>query len=115
MTFLSHRITAIRNGQKASLTQVSCRLSKRPVNSVSQDTGFKVLISALKLLRREGFIRGFSFISRDKKKKHGADSKGEGLYLIIYLKYDFNRNPVIRSIFRTSKPGRRIYIASRSL
>ena len=111
MDLLSHRITSIRNGQKTSRRHVVCRIANRV--GISREVGFNVLVSSLKLLRREGFIRGFSF--SDINGKQGALSKDSGLYIVVYLKYDAHGNSAIRSIFRTSKPGRRVYISARSL
>jgi len=57
----------------------------------------------LEVLQREGYIRGYS---EDESGKHKA--------LRIELKY-FEGEPAIKHVARVSKPGRRIYSASREL
>jgi len=54
-----------------------------------------------KLLKAEGFIRGYETVVKDKQK-----------YIFVYLKY-YSTNPtrpVIRGLQRVSKPGLRIYV-----
>lgn len=138
MDLLSKRITSIRNGQKASRRQVVCRLSDSVDTTGARLEGFNRLRSSLELLRREGFIRAFSFflVKQTKESKiktrstrkvvsKGINSGNEAiqkeadeityaLYLTIHLKYDTVGNSAIRSIFRTSIPARRAYISSRS-
>jgi small subunit ribosomal protein S8 len=81
---ISDAITAIRNGQRASLTKVTCRYS----NAVS---------NVLKVMKEEGYIQDYSVLSNENKKD-----------LEVQLKY-FDGQPVIKEIKRVSKPGRRIY------
>ena len=78
-------LTRIRNGQSAGLHSVLC-----PASS------FRVRV--LEVLQREGYIRGFEQIV-------GDDGKPQ---LRIELKYH-DGEPVIRTIQRVSKPGRRVY------
>lgn len=54
-----------------------------------------------RLLRNEGFIRGYETVLKDNQK-----------YLFLYLKYYSTnpRRPVIRGIKRVSRPGLRIYV-----
>lgn len=80
---LGDMLTRIRNGQAASKSAVQSPASRLRVN-------------VLEVLRREGYIRGYS---RD------DGPKGE---ISIELKYH-NGEPVIRQIKRISKPGRRVY------
>ena len=79
-------LTRIRNGQKARLDSVRSPASK-------------LRSSVLDVLKREGYIRGFS---------REAASDGPGDELTIELKYH-EGEPVIREISRVSKPGRRVY------
>ena len=82
---LGDMLTRIRNGQSARLSAVSSPASKHR-------------ISVLEVLKREGYIRGFS-----------QDLVRPGISeLKIELKY-VDGEPVIREIARVSKPGRRIY------
>ena len=62
---------------------------------------FKIKIA--EVLKSEGFIINYKLISDDKKPK-----------LEIDLKYNLG-NPVINSIERISKPGRRIFSSAESL
>jgi small subunit ribosomal protein S8 len=78
-------LTRIRNGQMARMT-------------VIQSPASKVRANVLEVLRREGYIRGFS---RQEVRLGVAELK-------IELKY-VDGEPVIREITRVSKPGRRIY------
>ena len=61
----------------------------------------KLRESILKVLKKEGYIRGFA------KTKHTSGREE----LDIELKYD-ERGPVISNITRISKPGRRVYSGS---
>ena len=62
---------------------------------------FKVKIA--EVLKNEGFIVDFKTEEKEKK-----------MNLVISLKYNFG-NPVINSIVRVSKPGRRIFSSAASL
>ena len=62
---------------------------------------FKIKIA--EVLKDEGFIKDFK-----------TDSEGSKTYLDIILKYSYG-NPVINSIERVSKPGRRIFSSAESL
>ena len=86
---LGDMLTRIRNGQAANKPAVQSPASKLRVN-------------VLEVLRREGYIRGYT---RD------DSPMGE---LSIELKYH-NGEPVIREIKRISKPGRRVYSAVKDL
>ena len=82
---LSDMLTRIRNGQRSNKSHVLCPASKLRVH-------------VLDVLKREGFIRGYS-----------ADTGDGGLPQIrIELKYH-DGSPVIRELRRVSKPGRRVY------
>ena len=78
-------LTRIRNGQRIHAAAVVSPASKFRAN-------------VLEVLRREGFISGFA-------KEDDSDGKPQ---LRIELKYH-DGEPVIRTIARVSKPGRRVY------
>jgi len=82
---LGDMLTRIRNGQRARQAVVAAPASKFRAN-------------VLDVLKREGYIRGFS---------HEQIRPGVA-ELRIELKY-VDGEPVIREISRVSKPGRRIY------
>ena len=82
---LGDMLTRIRNGQRARQAVVAAPASKMRAN-------------VLDVLRREGYIRGFT---REDVRPGVAEFK-------IELKY-VDGEPVIREISRISKPGRRIY------
>jgi small subunit ribosomal protein S8 len=82
---LGDMLTRIRNGQRARQAVVASPASKFRAN-------------VLEVLKREGYIRGFT-----------RESVRPGVSeLHIELKY-VDGEPVIREISRVSKPGRRIY------
>ena len=78
-------LTRIRNGQRARQAVVASPASNLRAN-------------VLEVLKREGYIRGFS---REQVRTGVSE-------LRIELKY-VDGEPVIREIARVSKPGRRIY------
>lgn len=82
---LGDMLTRIRNGQRARQAIVASPASKIRAN-------------VLEVLKREGYIRGFS----------REDVRPGVRELRIELKY-VDGEPVIREIARVSKPGRRIY------
>ena len=84
---LGDMLTRIRNGQMARKSVISSPSSRMRSN-------------VLEVLKREGYIRGFS----------NSDSleKVKTTELSIELKY-YEGEPVIREIKRVSKPGRRVY------
>jgi small subunit ribosomal protein S8 len=82
---LGDMLTRIRNGQRARQAVVASPASKIRAN-------------VLEVLKREGYIRGYS---REDLRPGVAELK-------IELKY-VDGEPVIREIARVSKPGRRIY------
>ena len=84
-------ITRIRNAQMRSLSSV-----KIP--------GSKFRASILDVLKKEGYISDYKFLT-DVKDKNS---------LTVSLKYH-NGNPVIKEIKRVSKPGRRIYAKADSI
>jgi len=82
---LGDMLTRIRNGQHAHKTNVTAPASKLRAN-------------VLEVLKREGFIRGFT----QYEVRPGIQE------LRIELKYH-DGDPVIREIDRVSTPGRRVY------
>jgi len=88
---IADMITRIRNAQLRTLETVSIPNSK-----------FRAKI--LDVLKDEGFISDYKFLSNTK-------NKGS---LIVNLKYS-NGSPVIKEIRRVSKPGRRIYTRADSI
>ncbi|WP_339852246.1 30S ribosomal protein S8 [uncultured Nisaea sp.] len=82
---LGDMLTRIRNGQTAGKSVVVSPASQMRSN-------------VLEVLKREGFIRGYS--SAEVRKGIGE--------LKIELKYH-DGEPVIREIHRVSRPGRRVY------
>jgi len=84
-------LTRIRNGLQARKTVVSTPASK---------TRQRIL----DVLQREGYIRGYS-------REEGEGNKAN---ISIELKYH-EGEPVIRTINRVSKPGRRVYSSVRDL
>lgn len=63
----------------------------------------KFCIAVLSVLRKEGYILSFDIV------KFNFSS-----FINVYLKYVDN-NPVIRSVWRVSKPGCRVYSSIRKL
>jgi small subunit ribosomal protein S8 len=84
-------LTRIRNGQMAQKGSVLSPASKLRKN-------------VLEVLRREGYIRGYTASEPVKGKAE----------LSIELKYH-NGEPVIRELRRVSRPGRRIYAGVKEL
>ncbi|MDA5193069.1 30S ribosomal protein S8 [Govanella unica] len=87
---LGDMLTRIRNGQRANKSTVDA-----PVSNLRQ--------RVLEVLKREGYIRGFE---RAETENHPV--------LRIELKY-YEGQPVIRTITRISKPGRRVYSSVKDL
>ena len=87
---LGDMLTRIRNGQQARKDSILTPASK-------------LRSHVLDVLQREGYIRGYT-------EEELAGQKG----LRIELKY-FEGQPAIQHLARVSKPGRRVYSASREL
>ena len=100
MNFLSNRLTAIRNGKAAQLEQI---IFTRP-----QGSRPKNIFAILTILRKRGRIRAFTF------KERLVSGKLKTQY-VIHLKYDSVGKSVIDSLFRVSKPSRRVYLSSSAL
>lgn len=82
---LGDMLARIRNGQRANKASIVSPASNLRMN-------------VLEVLKREGYIRGFA----------KADTRPGVSELTIELKY-FEGKPVISTIARVSKPGRRVY------
>jgi small subunit ribosomal protein S8 len=87
---LGDLLTRIRNGQKAGMQKIATPASKLRAN-------------VLEVLKREGYIRGYS-----------EEALGAHPGLRIELKY-FEGQPAIQHLSRISKPGRRVYSGSQEL
>ena len=88
---LGDMLTRIRNGQRAQKETILSPASKLRAN-------------VLDVLKREGFIRGFS----EREVRPGISE------IEIELKYH-EGDPVIREISRVSTPGRRVYSGVKDL
>lgn len=88
---LGDMLTRIRNGQKARKSSIVSPASRLRAN-------------VLEVLKQEGYIRGYS--------KETVSSGIE--QLTIELKY-YENQPVIRTLDRVSKPGRRVYAKIKDL
>ncbi len=88
---LGDMLTRIRNGQRAKKTKITSPASRLRTN-------------VLEVLKREGFIRGFS----EQEVRTGISE------IEIELKYH-DGDPVIREINRVSTPGRRVYSGVKDL
>ena len=88
---LGDMLTRIRNGQRVGKPQINCPASKFRAN-------------VLEVLEREGYIRGYREVEEIKAQPR----------LEIELKYH-EGSPVIRTIKRVSRPGRRIYASIKDL
>ena len=86
---ISDFLTRIRNGLSAR---------KRWVDIPSSNLKKRIAL----ILKEENFINDFFFISKDNNKES----------IRIFLKYDYNNNPVIEEIKRISKPGLRVYVGA---
>ena len=87
---LGDLLTRIRNGQRAKMDSVTSPASK-------------LRTRVLDVLKREGYIRGYS----------DEDVAGHA-GIRIELKY-FEGQPAIKHVARVSRPGRRVYSASKEL
>ena len=88
---LGDMLTRIRNGLTAKKSLVEC-----PMSSLKE--------SVLIVLKKEGFIRGYT-VKKDNDKKP---------VLCIELKY-FEGKPAIKEIKRASRPGLRLYSSKKDI
>ena len=82
-------LTRIRNGLSANKTWVDI-----PCSNLKRRVAF--------VLKEEKYIEDFVFITEDESTET----------IRIFLKYDYNGNPVIEKIKRISRPGLRVYIGA---
>ena len=82
-------LTRIRNGLSANKTWVDI-----PCSNLKKRVAF--------VLKEEKYIEDFVFITEDEYTET----------IRIFLKYDYNGNPVIEKIKRISRPGLRVYIGA---
>ncbi|GAB4304519.1 MAG: 30S ribosomal protein S8 [Myxococcota bacterium] len=85
---ISDFLTRIRNGISAGFTQVRIPMSKQK-------------LAIAELLRKEGYLADV-----------GVDDAGNHKEIVVRLKYDENRECVIKGLKRLSKPGRRLYVSA---
>ncbi len=88
MDTISQFLTKIRNASIAKHTKVDI-----PSSNIRKGIA--------ELLKQEGFIKDFKVVTDGK----------QGV-MRVYLKYDSKGNPVIKTLRRVSRPGRRYYIPS---
>ena len=81
-------LTSLRNGLRARHKSVEVPASKLKVQMAT-------------ILRDEGYIAGFRMIEEGARKR-----------MELRLKYGANNEPIISSIQRVSRPGRRVYVGS---
>jgi small subunit ribosomal protein S8 len=81
----------------------------RNANSANHDTlempHSKLKMEILKVLQAEGYIKQFEAVNEGTAKAQ----------IKVYLKYGPRREKVLTDLKRISKPGRRVYTASRGL
>ena len=87
---ISDLLTRIRNGQMVKKSKILCPASK-------------LKLAILRVLKEEGYIRGFEVSENE-----------TGMQLEISLKY-FDGKPVIKEISRVSKPGMRVYSSMKDM
>jgi small subunit ribosomal protein S8 len=81
-------LTSLRNGLRARHKSVEVPASKLKLQMAT-------------ILRDEGYIAGFRMVEEGARKR-----------IEVRLKYGTNNEPIISSIQRVSRPGRRVYVAS---
>jgi small subunit ribosomal protein S8 len=81
-------LTSLRNGLRARHKSVEVPASKLKLQMAT-------------ILRDEGYIAGFRLVEEGARKR-----------IEVRLKYGLNNEPIISSIQRVSRPGRRVYVAS---
>jgi small subunit ribosomal protein S8 len=88
---IADMLTRVRNAGKAKFESVDL-------------PGSKVKVEIAKVLKSEGFIRNFKFVSDEK----------QGV-LRVYLKYGSDHRHTIYGIERISKPSRRVYVKGNNI
>lgn len=85
---IADMLTRIRNAQKVKKAEVFVPFSK-------------IKLAIVRILKKQGYIEDFS-------EAQPAEGKNKFGGLLISLKYE-DKQPVITSLKRISKPGRRVY------
>lgn len=80
------------------------RNANRAYHDSTEVPGSRLKLDIVKILHREGFIKGFD-IARDPKQDR----------IKIYLRYGPQREKVITNLKRVSKPGLRVYAGKEKL
>lgn len=80
------------------------RNANRAYHESTEVAGSRLKLEIVKILHREGFIKGFD-ITRDPKQDR----------IKIYLRYGANRERAITGLKRISKPGLRVYVSKEKL
>lgn len=88
---IADMLTRIRNGLAARHRKVDI-------------PGSRLKIEVARILKEEGYVANYR-VANDSRKQ----------VLKVYLKYRPDRRPVISRLTRISKPGRRVYVDSRSI
>jgi small subunit ribosomal protein S8 len=88
---IADMLTRIRNGIMASYDKVEIPCSKMKINIA-------------KILKTEGYIRNYKIIEDNR----------QGI-MVIYLKYNEDKSPVIKGLKRISKPSCRLYSRSKKM
>jgi small subunit ribosomal protein S8 len=86
-------LTRIRNAQMVSHEELSLPSSRSKAEIA-------------KLLKEQGYINDFNVL---------PNPTGAGELLTIRLRYDDQRRPALTGLKRVSKPGRRVYLASKDI
>ncbi len=73
----------------------------------------KLKVEIARILQDEGYIGGFRMVDQKTDPKAGTTSAQP--MIRIFLKYGPHGEPVISGIQRVSRPGRRVYFASRKV
>lgn len=84
---ISDMLTRIRNGIHAKKEVVEIPFSK-------------LRLGILKILKKEGYVGSITETSDQSKSK-----------ILVTLRYDAQKQPVITSLQRVSRPGRRVYVS----
>lgn len=94
---IADMLTRIRNASRVGKSEVFIPFSK-------------IKLEILRILKKEGFIDGFEEIKPDGKETDESRFGG----FVVTLKYE-NDQPVISSLKKISKPGRRVYASKEDL
>jgi small subunit ribosomal protein S8 len=102
----NQKVELVRNDQGGKMDPIADMLSSiRNANMKIKDyvdlPSSKVKQNIVKLLKDEGYIKGYRYIEDNKQGN-----------IRVYLKYGNSKEKAIRSIKRVSKPSRKIYMKS---